>query len=239
MSSKYSKQCFRQAVKRTAAKLMEENRLKRRKLGAGPKEKLDSSDEEDIAKSIEDKSTLHGRRHDTVLYTGHTVRKRDFLSVANWIRYNKGKTLIKSCSTDYRRGNIRSLQAKEHRGKALFCCRKPPKTLTEHSELTHHQRAWKRNWFLDMGGKEKTEHYKFIFHIAQDDKAYIRPTTSIGLEKSRSQRVFQSTQNPKELPMHDFADNKSFITPSSQRIIEKIEVGVDGKDTIVANFCVY
>ena len=73
-NSRVSIQKFNQAVKRLAKKLAQENRLKNRRLGAGPKPLLDSDDEEFIARAIESKSTAHGRRYDSVLYTGHRVK---------------------------------------------------------------------------------------------------------------------------------------------------------------------
>lgn len=55
-------------VKRTADHLGEHHRLKRRKLGAGAPTLLDEEDEDFVSKSIEDKATYHGRRHNTVMY---------------------------------------------------------------------------------------------------------------------------------------------------------------------------
>lgn len=68
----------RQMLKHQASSLIESNRLKRRKLSnQGLKPKLDEEDEDFIAKAIEDKSSYHGRRHDTVLYTGQRVNKKN------------------------------------------------------------------------------------------------------------------------------------------------------------------
>lgn len=112
---------FQTAVKRTADDLIETSRVKRRKLGAGPKAKIDSEDEEFIARAIEDKSTAHGRRHDMVLYTGmHRVKKSDMLSLANFRKMQQGKQLIKSATTVYNRSrprSQRSLQAQNTQGK--------------------------------------------------------------------------------------------------------------------------
>lgn len=55
-------------VKRTADHLTEDRRLKRRRRGAGAPTLLDEEDEDFVAKSIEDKATYHGRRHNTVMY---------------------------------------------------------------------------------------------------------------------------------------------------------------------------
>ena len=58
---KYSEQKFNAAARRRAQNLVNENRLKNRKAGAGAKRKLDDIDEELIAKAIEQKTTEHAR----------------------------------------------------------------------------------------------------------------------------------------------------------------------------------
>ena len=116
---KISKQKFNQAVKRLTKKLFIKNRMKNRKLGAGAKRALDSEDEEFIANAIESKSTAHGRIHDPVLYTGHRVKHRDLLSIANYSLYKRGKRLIRSSTTVFNRSRpkrINSVQGKRHLG---------------------------------------------------------------------------------------------------------------------------
>ena len=71
--------------------LINENREKRHKLGAGVKRYLDTGDEEFIARSIEETSTTHGRCHDTILYSNHWVKNRHFLSLANYNLQPHGK----------------------------------------------------------------------------------------------------------------------------------------------------
>lgn len=135
---------FNQAVRRTARRLVPEQRLTRRSLGAGRKRKLDSEDEEWLLKCIEDKATIHGRRHESVLYTHHRVKTRDLLNIANYRRYKQGKRLLRSVSSVATRAgptNKRSQQAKRHIGKGLWCSKKPPKTEDHGNECTHHQ--WK------------------------------------------------------------------------------------------------
>ena len=73
---KYSEQKFNAAARRRAQNLVNENRLRNRKAGAGAKRKLDDIDEELIAKAIEQKTTVHGRRHDMVLYYHKRVKRR-------------------------------------------------------------------------------------------------------------------------------------------------------------------
>lgn len=101
-------------VKRNAAELLESNRVKRRKLCAGRHSELDSEDEENIAKYIEEKSTAHGRRHDQVSYLNHRVKCRDMLNVINHRRYEEGRRLLRSTTTLYSRSkprNSRSFQS--------------------------------------------------------------------------------------------------------------------------------
>ena len=129
-SDKQSKRRFFQAVKRTADSLIDENRVKRRRLGAGPRLKLDNDDEEFLLNCIEAKATAHGRRQDTVMYLDHVVKKRDFKEIVNHHRLSLGKEPIKSSTTVYNRSrprNVRSIQAKRHKGKWLFCCKKTNK----------------------------------------------------------------------------------------------------------------
>lgn len=161
---------LQQRKRRLAKTLIDKNRVKRRKLGAGAKKSLDTEDEEFIARSIEETSTAHGRRHDTVLYSHHHVKKCHFLSLANYNLHRRGKKLIKSATTVLNRSrpkNINSRAAKAHRGKSLFCSKKPPKTETELGLATHHQRAHIRNCKLDMF---KEENRARSLMISFDDK---------------------------------------------------------------------
>ena len=72
-----SKQKLKQMQKRKAVKMFEERRIKIRAITKqGHPALLDSDDEEFFAKSIEDKATYHGRRHDLVMYTNRRVKKK-------------------------------------------------------------------------------------------------------------------------------------------------------------------
>ena len=129
-----NKKQFQQCERKLATQLIEENRIKRRKVCSGAPRLLDSDDEEYIKRAIEDKSTAHGRWHDSVLYTNKRVKKKDFLSIANYHLHRKGKKLIQSATTVLNRGRPRnksSRAAKAHLGKWLFCSKKPPKTEQE------------------------------------------------------------------------------------------------------------
>ena len=111
-------------------------------------------------------STAHGRRHDTVLYMNHRVKARDMLSIVNCRREEKNLKPLRSLSTVLSRGKAKratSIQAKRHKGRSLFCCKKPPKTEDKETELTHHQRAHvkKRTRCLTSATKNKTENTLF------------------------------------------------------------------------------
>lgn len=139
----YSRQRLQQMRKRTANRLLEENRIKRRRLGAGPRDKIDPECEEFIAKAIESKATYHGRRKETVMFTNRRVKVRNLLNmhVANFDLESQGKAPIKLAITAWNRlpaRNSRSIQSGRHKGNALFCTKKPPKTEDQMNENTHY-----------------------------------------------------------------------------------------------------
>ena len=51
---------------------------------------LDLEDEDFICRSVEPTATAHGRRHDSVLYLGHRVKKKH-LTLANFNLRNRQK----------------------------------------------------------------------------------------------------------------------------------------------------
>ena len=72
--TKYEKQKIQQMIMRQVNHLLEINRVKRRQTtNQGPQQRIDSELEEFVAKSMEDKATYHGRRHDTVMYVNQRV----------------------------------------------------------------------------------------------------------------------------------------------------------------------
>ena len=132
---------LQQGKKRLAIGLFEENRIKRQKISSGAPRALDNEDEEFIVKTIEDKSKAYGRRHDTILYANHRVKKKKFLSIVNHNLFRRGKKLIKGATTVLNRARPRNKASKAvklHIGKWLFCAKKPPKTEQEANECTYH-----------------------------------------------------------------------------------------------------
>jgi len=83
-----------------------------------------------IAKAIADKSTFHGRRHDSVLYTNHRVLTTDLVKIANFSILQAGgaeKDLVRSVSTPctfMKPVNKRSIQGSgscaTHSGSTLY-----------------------------------------------------------------------------------------------------------------------
>ncbi|CAC5360002.1 unnamed protein product [Mytilus coruscus] len=215
--------------------------LKKRKLGAGPKEKIDDEDEDFLLNCIESKATAHGRRHDSVLYLNHSVRKRDFKNIVNHFRISQGKQTFKSSTTVYNRGrpkNTRTLQAKKHKGKWLFSSKKPTKSEEKNRIHTKHQRAHVKRAVIHSC---KEDQDLALIH-SMDDKASLKPEASDGLDKFK---VFQSTDSDKQrkLPKYDFAQAKLNITPSSHRFIMKDITYVDNNLEMVMsedeNICVF
>ena len=204
-------QNFNQMKKRKACAIFEENRMKRAKTTQGNKCLIDSEDEDFIAKSIGDKATYHGRRHDLVMYTNRCIKKRDLLNIANYRLASKNKKLIKSATTVYNRckpRSSRSIQAKRHRGKGLFCTKKPRKAEYIDNENTHYQRAHVKNVKFSFFGQENAGNSQLCFMRSIDDKVYLRPGTSEG---------FQNTCNQKILTLTDLRRQNNFRSMIGQK----------------------
>jgi hypothetical protein len=224
MDDKASVEKIKRAAKRRADSLIEENRVKRRKLGAGRSSEMDEDEEQFLLKAIEDMPTSHGRRQDTVMYLHHRVKSKDMLAIVNHRRTIKVKKPLKAVSTVLARGKPKranSIQAKRHMGQSLFCCKKPPKTEDNESELTHHQRAHVKNAVANFCFNEEDRKYALIKSI--DDKAYVRPGTSVGLRDVKRGSIFQPSDSDvaRKLPKYDWVHKEVYVTPSTHRIFTK------------------
>lgn len=62
---------------------------------------MDEEDERMLMDCIMEKGTAHGRRHDSVIYLNHRVKKKDFLKIVNVSRKRRELPLIKSATTAY------------------------------------------------------------------------------------------------------------------------------------------
>ena len=147
---------WKKRVSRRKKRIIEERKLKKRKSNHGRPRLVDINDELYVAKCIEEKATAHGRRHDSVLYLNHRVKKKDFLKLVNHNHRLRGLPPIKSAMTIYNRGRAKRLnsrQAKRHIGRSLFCCKKSPKSEGRDNLLTHHCRAYKKNVIRQLYAK--------------------------------------------------------------------------------------
>ncbi|CAB3978158.1 RNA-directed DNA polymerase from transposon X-element [Paramuricea clavata] len=206
-----------------------------RKASSGRPQQIDEEDAQFILQCIEEKATAHGRRHDSVLYTGHRAKKKDFLKLANYSRISRGLKPIKSATTVFNRGrprNKRSLQAKKHLGLGLFCGKKPPKLKENGNILTHHQRAFKKGILISQLHSSKEDEANFNMFISRNDKAYICPGTSTGVQSARNVRIIQPSDITKQktLPKYDFPLRLVNVTPGVNRIMD-FELKDDDNET--------
>ena len=221
-------------IHRCKTNLIQDRRLKMRKLGSGRKQSMDAIDEKFLVDCIMSKATSHGRRHDSVLYLNHRVKKKDFLNIVNVSRERRNLKPIRSATTAYNRSrpkNIRSLQAKKHKGLGLFCCKKPPKAEENNGLLTHFCRAQKKNVIRSLS--KGNENSKKTLYRSFDDKAYICPGTGTGMSSSKSQKVFRPSDDEmaRKLPRYDFPVSMVNCTPGTFLFMEKFIEDVDGKET--------
>jgi hypothetical protein len=122
-----------------------------------------------------------------IQYMNRRVKTRDLKNIANHDLRNLGKKEIKSASTAWNRSapcNKRSRQVKLHCGNELFCTKKPPKAEDNDNRNTHHQRCHIKNVQLQLFNDQSEA--KFAYLHSMDDKAYVRPGTSEGFEKTKN-----------------------------------------------------
>ena len=111
------------------------------------------------------------------------------------------------------------------------------------NELTHHQRAHRKNIQLWMWGEKNSDGHEYNLEISKDDKAYICPGTSTGMRRARNHTIIQPSNEEiaKKLPKYDFPFSIVNVTPATHRYMtkshklvnEKDEISIVGDDTIV------
>ena len=81
--------------------------------------------------------------------------------------------------------------------------------------------------FLSKHQKKAT---KYAIIHSKDDKAYVRPGTCEGLEKTRNVKILtlSHSSRARKLPLHDFPEAKVYCTPASHRIMRKATIEVEG-----------
>ncbi|CAH3150587.1 unnamed protein product, partial [Pocillopora meandrina] len=131
--------------------------------------------------------------------------------------------------------NKRSLQAKRHCGKGLFCWKKPPKGEENTNENTHYQRAHVKNIKRRFWGARNSSARKFCFMRSTDDKAYLRPGTSEGFDKARNLRILTLSDHTKarKLPKYDWPEKMVYVTPGSHRVFTKSSVMNETEEKLI------
>ena len=228
---------YRRRVQYEKSKLVHMSRLKLRSKGSGRKRMIDEEDEQYIAKCIEEKATAHGRRHDSTLYLGHRVKKKDLKRLLNRHHQLRGLPCVKSVTTVYNRGKAKSkksLQAARHIGLGLWCTKKPPKSDSRGNILTHYCRATKKNIIRKMFQENVNE----VLCRSYDDKATICPATGTGMRSARKQVVFMPTEPEKQrmLPIYDWPTSMVNVTPGPVLYMtKKVDQDADGQEEIVTS----
>lgn len=139
------------------------------------------------------------------------------------------KKIIRSATTVYNRArprHKRSLQAKRHCAKGLFCCKEPPKGEESTNENTHYQRAHVKNINMRFWGARNSKAKTFCFMRGTDDKVYLRPDTYEGFDKARNLKILTSSDDSKarKLPKYDWPEKMVYVTPGSPRIFPRSSV---------------
>ena len=155
-------------------------------------------------------------------------------NIANYKLLTRGKKLIRSAFTVYIRGkprSSRSIQAKQHQGKGLFCAKKPPKPEDVDSEKTDFQRAHVKIIEFSFFGKKCAKKSHLCFMRSMNDKAYLQPGTSEGVSNSRNQKILRLTdvEKARKLPKYDCSEKLVHQTPGAHRIFTKGPAMADGK----------
>ena len=137
--------------------------------------------------------------------------------------YNRGKPRSK-----------RSVQAKKHRGKGLFCTKEPPKAEDVDNENTHYQRTHVKNVKCAFFGKEAKDVSHLCFMRSTDDKAYLRLGTLEGFFNARNQRIL--TPKARALPKYDWPEKLVYQTPGAHRIFSKSSTMSDiGEEKLITD----
>ena len=118
---------------------------------------------------------------------------------------------------------------------------KPPKAEANDNELTHYQRAHKKNVVHHFYAIERKEGAAFVCEISIDDNAYLCPATSTGMRGAKNQKIFQTCDEIKvrKLSKYDFPVSMVNVTPATHRFMTKQLRNVDGKieTEMVDNVC--
>ena len=83
---------------------------------------------------------------------------------------------------------------------------------------------------FDICHKEQDRKYSFIKSV--DDKAYVRPGTSVGFRDVKKMGIYQPTDNnaARKLPKYDWVNEQVYVTPSTHRIFTKESRVIDERE---------
>ena len=226
-----------QMIRRKKSQLINAKRLLRRKQGGGRKRLIDEADEKFLEKCIAEKATAHGRRHDAVWYLNHRVKGSHLLELINQHHLKRNLPLVKSKSAVYNRSkpkNQRSIQAKNHIGLALFCCKKSPKSEDSSNILTHYCRSTKKVTSSSLCHAEPD----LLLFRSFDDKAYLCPGTRTGMDSTRSQKVIttQDENLARKFKKYDFPNSMLSCTPGVFLYMTKsLQTDSNGQEVLVVD----
>ena len=136
--------------------------------------------------------------------------------IANKWLQEQGKTCIKSYETARSWGKARrtrSLQNAQHRGRSLWCYRRPQKKHTDGHINMHYNRAHIKMYTRTIFSNDfKDNLQKYTIRRCIDDKAYLRCGTSEGFSRPKHIPLTLNTESC-ELPAYDFPDNVGYVAP--------------------------
>jgi len=127
------------------------------------------------------------------------VKTTDLLNIANFRLLQQGKRLVKSATTAWNRSKPRNRRSKQARKHIGkgLFCTKKPLKTEDNTVLP------------------------------SDDKAYLRPGTTEGFEKTRNVKVpTHSNEVARHLPKYDWPESSMYQTPETHRILNN---GQDSK----------
>ena len=172
------------------------------------------------------------------MFTNRRVKVRDLLNIANYDLTKRDKAPISSAATAWNRSrppNKRSIQSAKHKGHALFCTKKPPKTQDQMNESTHYQCAHVRNIKTTFFGSSTPDNIRELsFMRSIDDKVYLSPGSSEGFAKTRNSRILtlSAEEKARKLPKYDWLESKMYITPSTHRVFTQKPVAIDKEEKL-------
>ena len=165
---------------------------------------------------------------------GHEKRlhKREMQRIANKYLSDHGLPQVKSLETVRswsRPRNKRNRQAKQHRGRNLWCHVRSQKKAGTQNINIHYNHIHVKNYTRLAFGKVY-DNRKHVIRRAIDDKAYVRCGTSEGFSRPLHPPV-QRTATPFELPSSDYPDTLGYVSPGVVLLVNNMqEVSHDGND---------